>query len=245
MRVEANSKGDAVVPMFSQSIGSWQFSIGRRAFTLGELKGHYERSSTTWQAKIDRMGFEEVYARLLAKILRQRRYAQDTPDLHVLDAGIGTGAMTSAFSKLREARFRVDGIDISDAMLREAAGRLGRLDIDLNLFRADLGALPHADNTFDVVLVAHVLEHLPEPDRAISELYRVLKPGGLIVACITRRSAFGAYIQFLWRTHQVEMGEAFGWLRHAGFQSVRAVPLEKRSVSRRLSIGYVGRKPKD
>lgn len=53
---------------------------------------------------------------------------------------------------------------------------------------SDVQALALADNTFDVVVCTEVLEHLPEPQTAIHEMYRVLKPGGTLV--LTTRFLF-------------------------------------------------------
>ena len=44
--------------------------------------------------------------------------------------------------------------------------------------KADICNLPFEDNTFDVILCNHVLEHIPDDTKAMSELYRILKPGG-------------------------------------------------------------------
>ena len=44
--------------------------------------------------------------------------------------------------------------------------------------KADICALPFDDNSYDVILCNHVLEHIPEDTKAMQELYRVLKPGG-------------------------------------------------------------------
>lgn len=44
--------------------------------------------------------------------------------------------------------------------------------------KADICNLPFADNSYDVILCNHVLEHIPDDKKALSELYRVLKPGG-------------------------------------------------------------------
>jgi SAM-dependent methyltransferase len=41
----------------------------------------------------------------------------------------------------------------------------------------DITAIPRPDATFDLILVSHVLEHVPEDDAAMAELYRVLRPG--------------------------------------------------------------------
>lgn len=236
-----HATSSALLPVFSYAFGSWKLSLDRRPFTPKELASHYDKQSSHWHQAIDRHGFEEAYQRFLGKILRQERYRQNATELRVLDAGIGTGAMTTAFCKLIGNSFQLDGIDISPAMLEQAADRLKYQDLDCTLTQADLADLPFADNTFDLVLVAHVLEHLPDPKTAIDELFRVLKPGGVLICCMTRRSWMGAYIQLIWRTHQVNMATAKGWLRRAGLHSVRAIPLN--AAPRRFSIGYVGRKP--
>ncbi|TCN52895.1 methyltransferase family protein [Rhodococcus sp. SMB37] len=57
------------------------------------------------------------------------------------------------------------------------------------LARAEVGdalALPYADETFDLVMISEVLEHVPEDDRAIAEFVRVLKPGGVAAVTVPR-----------------------------------------------------------
>ena len=68
-----------------------------------------------------------------------------------------------------------------------------RIAVDLNpgagvQLRADAHTLPFLDGSFDVVLCTEVLEHLPEPQRAIDEMYRVLQPGGQLL--LTTRFLF-------------------------------------------------------
>ncbi|WP_342076890.1 class I SAM-dependent methyltransferase [Yoonia sp. SS1-5] len=218
-------------------------SIDRQPYDPDILASRYDRQSDSWHAMIQHHGFEQAYERLIARIFRQPRYQQPTGNLRVLDAGIGTGAMTEAFHRCIGRRFEAAGVDISTGMLRAAAARLGQLGMDVSLAKADLTALPYADDSFDVVLAAHVIEHLPQPQQAIAEIFRVLRPGGILICCITRQSSTGAYIQLKWRTHKADTPTAIGWLRHGGLTSVRAIPLDKQSATRRFSIGYVGRKP--
>lgn len=231
------------IPVFSGWLGSWHLSLARRPYPKSELAGHYNREALTWHSKVRRLGFENAYRHLLAKVLRRPRFTQPSGPLCVLDAGIGTGAMSLALGDVIDQPFHLTGVDISPEMLLETDRRLTQRGIDRTLQIADLEALPYEDNRFDIILVAHVLEHLAAPERAIAELYRVLKPGGVIIICMTRRSSAGAYIQFIWRTHRVAMASALDWLRLVGFQNVRAVPLDRRSITRKLSLGYVGRKP--
>jgi 2-polyprenyl-3-methyl-5-hydroxy-6-metoxy-1,4-benzoquinol methylase len=47
--------------------------------------------------------------------------------------------------------------------------------------KADICNLPFEDNQYDVILCNHVLEHIPDDTKAMQELYRVLKPGGMVI----------------------------------------------------------------
>lgn len=244
MRSETDIAGvQSLVPVFSRSLGSWRLSVERRPLSQPNLADRYDRKSGAWHRIIERHRFHHAYRDLMDRVMRQPRYRQTAHELRGLDAGIGTGAMSSAFRQQLGRRFRLNGIDISPAMLRQAAVQLGGEDIDITLTGADLTSLPYDDCAFDVVLAAHVVEHLPEPQAALKEMFRVLKPGGILICCITRPSATGAYIQLMWRTHQVARSTAVGWLDDCGFEMVRAFPLQKHTASRRFSIGYVGRKP--
>jgi len=233
----------ATIPIFSGWLGSWQISLARRAHSTTELAQRYDRASLSWQDTIDQFGFHTAYQHLLRKLFRQRRYALPSGRLQVLDAGIGTGAMASALHTVFDGAVDFEGVDVSSAMLNKAAKRLNDLGITAHLREADIQALPFEDAGFDVVMVAHVLEHLTEPEKALAELHRVLRPGGVVVLCVTRQSTLGTYIQMKWRTHRIAVATGLAWLRRSGFQSVRAIPFPRHSIARHLSIGYVGRKP--
>lgn len=89
----------------------------------------------------------------------------------VLDVCCGTG-LVAAEAADREAS--VVGLDISEAMI--AAAKAKGLPVEFQA--GDAEALPFADASFDRVVCNFGLYHLPEPDRAIAEAARVLKPGG-------------------------------------------------------------------
>lgn len=98
-------------------------------------------------------------------------------DFVLADLGCGTGYMTQAL--LGTSR-RIVAVDRSEAMLDEARKRLQRAapDTEIEFRRGELDALPLADEEVDGVLAGMVLHHLAEPDAAVAEMFRVLKPGG-------------------------------------------------------------------
>jgi ubiquinone/menaquinone biosynthesis C-methylase UbiE len=102
------------------------------------------------------------------------------------DCALEIGAGTGYFS-LNLLRAGLIGeltcTDISSGMLDvlEANAQWLGLNTRLNAVQADAESLPFADESFDLVLGHAVLHHLPDLDRAFTEFYRVLRPGGLIV----------------------------------------------------------------
>ncbi len=100
--------------------------------------------------------------------------------LRLLDCGCGPGTITLGLAVL-VAPGEVVGIDQEASQLEQArqqAEQQGRTNIQFQ--EASLYELPFADNTFDVAFAHAVFEHLRQPVAALRELYRVLKPGGLI-----------------------------------------------------------------
>ena len=93
------------------------------------------------------------------------------PGMRVLDAGCGNGAYLRA---LADYPVRAAGCDLSAGMLRAVRYPA--------LFCADVAALPLRDGSFDVVLAAHMLYHVPDRRAAVSELRRVLVPAGVCIA---------------------------------------------------------------
>lgn len=96
----------------------------------------------------------------------------------VLDFGTGTGIVAQA---LLELGFnRVVGVDVSEHMLRLAKRNLAKHPV--KLVQADGHHLPLADGSVDAVVSRWALWVLPNPRRAVEEMVRVLRPGGVVVA---------------------------------------------------------------
>jgi SAM-dependent methyltransferase len=99
----------------------------------------------------------------------------------VLEVGCGVGAQT-VHLVAASPEARVVAVDLSAGSLAQARARLAAQapGASVEWHRADLFELPFADAAFDHLFVCFVLEHLPDPVRALAGLRRVLRPGGTI-----------------------------------------------------------------
>jgi ubiquinone/menaquinone biosynthesis C-methylase UbiE len=135
------------------------------------VKDYYRDVETyDWVDVADRfLGLEAIFHRNRAWVVRRliRRYGKAP----FLDAGCGTGL------NLRNLPPGSTGIDINPRNLALVAARLPKHDVVL----ADLEAMPFADASFETVLCTEVLEHVPDIAKAIAEIRRVLRPGGVLI----------------------------------------------------------------
>jgi phosphatidylethanolamine/phosphatidyl-N-methylethanolamine N-methyltransferase len=97
----------------------------------------------------------------------------------ILEVGIGTGLSLAQYAR----NCRVIGIDISIAMLRRARRRVadGKLSHVTRLELMNAEELRFPESSFDAVVAQYVISAVPNPERALSELARVLRPGGEII----------------------------------------------------------------
>ncbi|MBC3763930.1 methyltransferase domain-containing protein [Quadrisphaera oryzae] len=101
------------------------------------------------------------------------------PGLDLLDLGCGPGTITADLAE-RVAPGRAVGLDAAAGVLDEAGALAERRGLALEWVVGDALALPFPDASFDVVHAHQVLQHLPDPVRALREAVRVLRPGGLL-----------------------------------------------------------------
>lgn len=178
-------------------------------------------------------GVDGVDARDVVAAELRRRAARS-----VLEVGCGWGELAERIG--RETGAEVAALDLSPRMVELACER------GVNACVGDVQALPFDDSTFDAVVAAWMLYHVPDLDRALAEIARVLRPGGALVAVTNGRDDLaelwelvGRDLSFRELTFRSENGEEY-LRRH--FSSVegqvwaRSVTFPDREAVRR----YVG-----
>jgi SAM-dependent methyltransferase len=136
------------------------------------------------------------------------------PGPSVLNAGAGLGSFTTL---LEQRGFAVTSGDVSDAALAHLAGRTRG-----SVVRADLVDLPFAEASFDAVVLGEVLEHVEADDVALSEVYRVLAPGGKLALSVPANPDwFGASDMWAGHFRRYRKRELVELVRAAGFGSIR------------------------
>lgn len=101
----------------------------------------------------------------------------------VLDVGVGTGRLLKHLDNVEKY-----GIDISLNYLQRLIGS------DIEVCMGSVESLPYTDSFFDVIVATDVLEHVIELSTAISEIERVLKPGGCFILRVPYREDLSQYL---------------------------------------------------
>lgn len=158
----------------------------------------YYRRNFHWQtdgyfsehsAEVYELGVELLF-RGTADVMRRQiippitRFVQEAGGaerLRLLDVACGTGRTLHQLARAHPA-LRLYGVDLSPAYIRTARKRLADV-AEISLAVENGEALPYADGTFDIVTSVYLFHELPRAHRrnVVRELYRVLKPGGLVV----------------------------------------------------------------
>lgn len=136
--------------------------------------------------------FKRLRNIIIKHVIKPRIGEPSAPGSSLLDLGCGTGHLLLAINKAIESKkipeLHLNGIDIgieSVRLCKETLAKAGIDDIDVR--DGDGASMPYADESFDVVVTSLSLHHWTNPPAVFDEIYRVLRPGGLLVLFDMRR----------------------------------------------------------
>ncbi|HYP38961.1 MAG TPA: class I SAM-dependent methyltransferase [Chloroflexia bacterium] len=151
---------------------------------LGHMKWRKDfeawRERRIWQEKHQGENVKDV-----------RRAVMQVAGKILLDLGAGMGGLSVALMReLCPEGLRLHAMDYNPDYCRIASLRAERYGLSLPILVAAGESLPYGDEAFDIVVCLDVLEHVADAERVLSEIYRVLKPGGVALTTVPNRHAF-------------------------------------------------------
>ena len=164
--------------------------------TLGDVKDFWNRNvCQTEFIKTDETGSRAFFEEAERVRYKYHYYlpglfdsiAAAKPGGTVLEIGCSMG---TDLLQLARRGLRVTGIDLTEAGIELAQRRFQLYNMQAQLKTADAENLPFGENSFDIVYSFGVLHHTPDTGRAVAEVRRVLKPGGLAVIMLYHRRSF-------------------------------------------------------
>ena len=164
---------------------------------------------------------------------------------NMLDVATGTADVAIMASDILKPE-KITGIDISDGMLEIGKSKIAKLNLSnkIQLLNGDSAAIPFADNSFDAVTVAFGVRNFEYLEKGLSEIRRVLKPGGKLVVLEFSRPKVGAvkwFYNLYMRIVAPNMGKLFS--KNAGAykyldESIKKFPEGKNFINILTETGY-------
>ena len=136
---------------------------------MREYKNFWDKNAGRYDRfmRKDRAAYDEMYE-LIRPIVRHKT---------VLELATGTGLIAK---NVVNAAAHIEATDASVKMIAEA--KRDNCSAKLHFSVQDMFRLPYADKSFDVVIVSNALHIVPRPEKALAEIRRVLKDGGVLIA---------------------------------------------------------------
>jgi SAM-dependent methyltransferase len=149
-------------------------------------------------------------------------------DRDVLEIGVGMGCDHAQWARWQPRS--LSGVDLTERAIAITTSHLAELGLASQLQTADAERLPFADASFDVVYSFGVLHHSPDTPRAIREVHRVLRPGGVAKIMIYHTHSLTGYM--LWLRYALLAGRPFRSLadvyaRHLESPGTKAYTVEE------------------
>jgi ubiquinone/menaquinone biosynthesis C-methylase UbiE len=131
--------------------------------------------------------------------------------MHVLDLGCGSGAFTPFIARTVGEKGKVYALDIQADMLKQLENKLHRSENrDINnikLIEGNAYELPFDDSSLDLVNMVTVLQEIPDRNKALHEVKRVLKPGGILAV-----TELFPDPDYPWKSTTIKLGNGAGFV---------------------------------
>ncbi|MGB3493428.1 MAG: methyltransferase domain-containing protein [Elainellaceae cyanobacterium] len=215
----------------------------KAAPSIDTLRSIYDASAHQWQDNLARLGQLHNY-QLLFKSQAVCPYLSHLDRASkILDCGVGTGAFSLALLESVAQSAHISGVDISYPMLTHARRILNDRCATLDLRWGNIRRLPFADESFDAVIFAHVLEHVAEPVETLREMSRVLKPGAPLIGSVTRKGPGQVLMSLYWHNRGYTSNQLASFLQATGLEAVNSFDYGT-GWSRWMCLAAVGVKPR-
>ena len=180
----------------------------------------------TWNAENREARVGEISRRQAETVLEWLAEI-DRKDLDIIEVGCGTGWLCPHLTRFG----RVTGTDLSDDVLRRAQLRWP----DIRFISGDFAALPLAAEAYDVVVSLEVLSHIADQPAFISQMARLLKPGGILLLATQNRPVLSGHC----RIPPPQPGQLRNWVDRSELQTLLETRLR---VERLQSVSPVAQK---
>lgn len=147
--------------------------------------------------------WNDAFAAFLEETLRPR------PGNTILDVGCGTGTAEISLARLRVSQLKLVGVDLVAARLQTASQTTRGMNARVHYAAADACRLPFPAATFDSTFCVAVLQHIRDVGLAVSELARVTRPGGRVLAVEPDNAARYWYSSVESGMHAADLGRRF------------------------------------
>ncbi len=139
------------------------------------------------------------------------QYSGIEEGMKVLEVGCGSGAFTTFVARAVGEKGKVYALDIQPQMLQQLENKLARSenrDIkNVEMINSSAYELPFDDNSLDLVYMITVLQEIPDRDKALQQIIRVLKPGGTLAVTELIQDP-----DYAWKSTTIKLGEKAGFV---------------------------------
>ncbi|MEO1286721.1 MAG: class I SAM-dependent methyltransferase [Chloroflexota bacterium] len=202
----------------------------------------YDTVASRWDHMIARLGYNTIYNEMFTRLKQQSWLSIHNDDYRALDVGIGSGALSLALVATLNHPVHITGIDISSAMLDEAQANMRSVGIQPDLYQECIEQTTLRNETHNMVMSAHVLEHFTDPTPALEKMVSLLKPDGTLLTLITKSSLLGQFIQFKWGVHPTNYDNLVQMLSEVGLSYISSIELKPTRFGMRGSIAMIAKK---